>query len=289
MARRFEGASLDGVTTDFTPGVVLEVAACVRRIVAPNASMMTGPGTNTYLIGDPVIAIVDPGPADSDHIESIAAIAARARCVLVTHTHADHSPAAAYLAQRLGAQLIGRAAPADGRQDLSFVPSVQPQRNERFQLDGLTLVAIDTPGHASNHVCYLLEQTGLLFSGDHLLEGVTPVILSPDGDMAAYMDSLERLKEYSLRHIAPGHGRVFAQPMLAIDAVIAHRQHREAQVLAALRENGNVDTDFLLPIVYSDVLPELLPYARCSLEAHLIKLQHDGVCTRSGDVWCAYA
>ena len=138
------------------------------------------------------------------------------------------------------------------------------------------LRAIHTPGHASNHVCYLLEPAGLLFSGDHVLEGVTPVILPPDGDMLAYLDALERLKTYPLRAIAPGHGRLMSDPVAVIDGVIAHRGRREAKVIGVLSRVRRGSLEALLPEVYDDVQPDLLPIARYSLEAHLIKLAKAG-------------
>jgi glyoxylase-like metal-dependent hydrolase (beta-lactamase superfamily II) len=147
------------------------------------------------------------------------------------------------------------------------------------------LRAIHTPGHASNHVCFLLEEEGLLFSGDHVLDGVTPVILPPDGDMAAYLSSLELLKRYRPRAIAPGHGRVLGDPVGVIDGIIAHRGRREAKVLAVLGAMGGGEIDALLPKVYDDVRAELLPIARYSLEAHLIKLEREGRARREGTVW----
>jgi glyoxylase-like metal-dependent hydrolase (beta-lactamase superfamily II) len=272
--------------TDFSPSCPVPIAPGVARIVAPNASAMTGPGTNGYLLGDPVVAIVDPGPAVPSHVDAIAAAAPHARWIFVTHTHSDHSPAARPLAQRLAAQLIGRGPPADGRQDLSFAPDIVPSRDKRFELqEGMTLRAIDTPGHASNHVCYLLEEHRLLFSGDHLLDGVTPVILAPDGDMTQYLDSLQRLKTYGLANVAPGHGRLLDAPDTLIDHVVAHRLKRERRVYEQLTSLGNATTDDLLPRVYSDVSPALYRFARCSLEAHLIKLERDGRCCREGDRW----
>jgi glyoxylase-like metal-dependent hydrolase (beta-lactamase superfamily II) len=149
------------------------------------------------------------------------------------------------------------------------------------------LRAIHTPGHASNHVCYLLEDEGLLLSGDHILDGVTPVILAPDGDMGAYLRSLERLKQYPIRAIAPGHGRVMDDPIGVIDKVIAHRGRREAKVLAVLDTLGRARIGDLPARVYDDVRPELLPIARLTLEAHLIKLTREGRAAHAGDEWRA--
>jgi glyoxylase-like metal-dependent hydrolase (beta-lactamase superfamily II) len=272
---------------EFIPGVAVGVAPGVRRIVAPNASSMTGPGTNSYLLGDPVWAIVDPGPDDARHAAALLAAAPAPRCILVTHSHRDHSPLAARLAARTGAQLIGRPGPPDGRQDESFRPDHVPVRDERFGPEGQLLRAIDTPGHASNHVCYLLEDEGVLFSGDHILDGMTPVILAPDGNMRDYLDALERLRGYPLRLIAPGHGRMLDEPAAVIDALVAHRLRREARVLDALRAAGPVDLAALVPIVYCDTPAALHRLATRTLEAHLIKLEREGRAARDGERWLA--
>lgn len=273
----------------FEPGRCVHVAPGVRRLVAPNASLFTGPGTNTYLLGDPVTAVIDPGPADAAHLAALGAAAPAPAMLFTTHTHPDHSPAAKPLAEATGARLIGRRPPADGRQDLSFAPVHEPQRDERFALPGGDLVvrAIDTPGHASNHVCYLLENCGLLFAGDHVLDGVTPVILAPDGDMGAYLDSLRRLLGYPLRAIAPGHGRLLAEPQRVIEGVIAHREQREAKVVAALAALHGADEAALLAWVYDDVPAVLHRLARFSLEAHLVKLAAESRAHREGDRWHA--
>lgn len=275
---------------------------------------MTGPGTNSYVLGDPPCAVLDPGPDDGTHITRLRALVPRLRFVFVTHTHRDHSCGARALAQATGAAIVGLPPPADGLQDMSCLPSVHPAHDSVWLLDAdeegrggqpdrradaaaagraiqaphsVRLRAIHTPGHASNHVCFLLEEEGLLFSGDHVLDGVTPVILPPDGDMAAYLDSLERLKGYALRAIAPGHGRVIGDPVRVIDGVIAHRARREAKVVAALEARRRGTLDELLPAVYNDVKPELLPIARYSLEAHLIKLHREGRAMRDAQTWVA--
>lgn len=273
----------------FEPGRRVPIAPGVARLVAPNASPLTGPGTNCYLLGEPVRAVIDPGPADAAHLAAIRAAAPALDAIIVTHSHPDHSPAARPLAAATGAPIIGLPAPADGRQDTSYMPDRQPVRNECIVIagTGLTLRAIDTPGHASNHVCYLLEERGLLFSGDHVLDGVTPVILAPDGDMAAYLDSLRRLLGYALRAIAPGHGRVLPEPQRVIEGVIAHREQREAKVVAVLGRLCTATPEELLAGVYDDVSPALHWLARFSLQAHLIKLETEGRCHRHDDHWHA--
>ncbi|HVY80948.1 MAG TPA: MBL fold metallo-hydrolase [Steroidobacteraceae bacterium] len=279
------------MSNDLTPGRWVRIAPDAQRLVAPNASLMTGPGTNSYAIGDPPVAILDPGPNDSGHLNLLREAVPRPQFIFVTHTHRDHSSGARTLAAMTGAPIVGLPPPQDGRQDETCAPDIQPANDQVFTL-GLTagasrLRAIHTPGHASNHVCFLIEGSLLLFSGDHVLDGVTPVILPPDGDMAAYLDSLERLKAYAPRAIAPGHGRVLPNPLATIDGVIAHRAKREAKVLGVLEAMGRGTLDELLPKVYSDVRPELLRVARLSLEAHLIKLVREGRAQRAGDLWVA--
>jgi glyoxylase-like metal-dependent hydrolase (beta-lactamase superfamily II) len=281
------------MSTDLTPGKWVRIAADAQRLVAPNASLMTGPGTNSYAIGDPPVAVLDPGPNDAGHLRLLREAVPEPRFIFVTHTHRDHSSGACALAEMTGAPIIGLRPPKDGHQDETCVPNVQPANDQVFTLgptSGATqLRAIHTPGHASNHVCFLIEGSRLLFSGDHVLDGVTPVILPPDGDMAAYIESLERLKTYGPRAIAPGHGRVLTNPIETIDGVIAHRAKREAKVLAVLGAMGRGTLDELLPKVYNDVRPELLRIARLSLEAHLIKLEREGRAGREAGVWLASA
>ncbi len=274
---------------DLTPGLPQRIAPRAWRLVAPNASAMTGPGTNTYLLGDPPVAVLDPGPDDPAHLAAILAVVPRPQQVFVTHTHRDHSPLATRLAVHSGARLFGRRPPGDGRQDLSFEPAHEPVRDETFEVGGCRLRAIDTPGHASNHVCWLLEPDGLLFTGDHLLDGVTPVILAPDGDMTDYLDSLERLRGYALSRLAPGHGRVLQSPYAVIDQVVAHRLRREAMVAAALASAGEASVDELVAVVYRGLGPELQRFARLSLLAHLIKLGREQRALQIGERWHAAA
>ena len=174
-------------SAQLAPGVPVSLNPGVRRIVAPNAGLMTGPGTNTYLLGEREIAVLDPGPNDAAHLRAIReASDAPIRWVVVTHTHPDHSPLAAVLARDTGARLIGLPPPDDGRQDRGFHPDQLPGDGERLQLGEVALTAIHTPGHASNCVCYLMQAERLLFTGDHVLQGVSPVILPPAaGDAVA--------------------------------------------------------------------------------------------------------
>lgn len=249
----------------------------MRRIVAGNAGLMTGPGTNTYLLGEREIAVVDPGPDDAHHLESIlAAAGAPIRWVLVTHTHRDHSPLAATLARRTGGQLIGMPPPEDGRQDETFVPDHRPGDAELLRLGDVELLAIHTPGHASNCVCYFLERERLLITGDHVLEGVSPVILPPDGNMTDYLNSLNKLLAFDFENIAPGHGDLMDRGKEVIEALRAHRLAREAKVLRSIPALREATLDTLTPLVYDDVPADRHPWARLTLEAHLIKLVRDG-------------
>jgi glyoxylase-like metal-dependent hydrolase (beta-lactamase superfamily II) len=273
---------------DFPPGQAVQVAPQLRRITAPNASPLTGPGTNSYVLGDPAWAIVDPGPAIESHLAALIAAAPQARWCFVTHTHGDHSPLAGRFCAATGAIAVGLPAPGDGRNDRTFAPGLLPVRDQIFDApDGTRLRAIDTPGHASNHVCYVLEPAGMLFSGDHVLDGVSPVILAPDGDMGHYLEALRRLQTYPLASIAPGHGRVLPEPARVIEALIAHRLGREAKVLRELRAMISASSDALLPRVYDDVPPAMHVMARYSLEAHLIKLERDGAIRGAAGVWHA--
>jgi glyoxylase-like metal-dependent hydrolase (beta-lactamase superfamily II) len=258
----------------------------VRRIVAPNPGLMTGPGTNTYLLGLRAIAVLDPGPDDADHLHAlITAGGGLIRWVLVTHTHRDHSPLATPLARRTGATLIGLPAPDDGRQDESFRPDRVPRDGELLMLGDFALTAIHTPGHASNCVCYLLARERLLFTGDHVLEGVSPVILPPDGDMTAYMDSLDKLAGHEFDTIAPGHGAAMPQAKEAVALLRAHRLAREGKVLAKLAAAGAATLDGLTTAVYDDVPQERHPWAKLTLQAHLIKLARDGRVVDSEGIW----
>jgi glyoxylase-like metal-dependent hydrolase (beta-lactamase superfamily II) len=262
------------------------LAPGVRRIVAGNAGMMTGPGTNTYLIGTHEVAVLDPGPDDARHRDAIVAAAgAPIRWIIVTHTHPDHSPLAQPLAQRTGARLIGLPPPGDGRQDPTFAPQQVPVDDECLPLGEHRLIAIHTPGHASNCVCYLLERERLLFTGDHVLEGVSPVILPPDGDMSAYLHSLDKLQSRDFDRIAPGHGGIMERGKEVLAALRAHRLAREEKVLRCLGQLGAATLDDLIPLVYDDVAVERHRWARLTLEAHLLKLAREGRAGEQNELW----
>jgi len=264
------------------PGQPEAIGAGVDRIVAPNGGMMTGPGTNTYLLGPLLKAVVDPGPVSDEHLQCILqACGDKLRWILVTHTHRDHSPGVAALREATGAQVIGLPPPKAPLQDDDFKPDRQPAHDELLQLGGLRIRAIHTPGHASNHVCYLDEHSGILFSGDHINQGTTVVIAPPDGCMSRYMGSLELLKGYPVRAIAPGHGSLIDAPELAIDRIIRHRLARESRVLKRVEKNPGMTVEQLTAEVYTDVSSVLHELAQQSLLAHLLKLRDDGAVTQT--------
>ncbi|MCX7960559.1 MAG: MBL fold metallo-hydrolase [Burkholderiales bacterium] len=259
------------------PGVPKRLDARVTRLTAPNPGVMTGPGTNTYLVGTDEIAVIDPGPAIEDHVRRIAELGAgRIRWILVTHTHVDHSPAARQLKALTGAQVLGRPRPRHGHQDPDFVPDRVLEHGERIALAGATLRAIHTPGHASNHLCYMLEETRMLFTGDHVMQGSTVVIDPPDGDMRAYLESLEALAREGAAILAPGHGYLIGNPTKEIRRLVAHRLARERKVCDAIARLGAPSAEELLPAVYDDVHPRIHPVAARSLAAHLDKLVAEG-------------
>ena len=265
-------------TYDLVPSTPKRLDRFVTRVIAPNPSIMTGPGTNTYLVGGGELAVIDPGPAIDAHIDAVlAAGESRIRWILCTHSHRDHSPAATKLKSLTGAHIIGAAAPIDGRQDPTFYPDTLAMDGARYALGDVTLLALHTPGHASNHFCYLLENTGMLFSGDHVMQGSTVIINPPDGDMSAYLSSLGALLTRDVAIIAPGHGYLIGKPHEEIRRLIAHRQQRESLVLQALARVDKATVQELVLEVYADVPVERHGAAARSLLAHLLKLVADGV------------
>ena len=268
------------------PPPVSQLADGLTRVLAPNPSMMTGPGTNTYLFGEREVAVVDPGPAMPEHLDAIeSAAGAPIRWILVTHTHPDHSPAAFELARRTGAELLGQPAPEGPHQDSSFVPTRVLLDGDVLATDEFRLEAVHTPGHASNHLCYRHAETNWVVTGDHVIEGSTVVIDPPDGNMQAYLKSLEKLKALDCSALLPGHGERIDEPARVIDWIIAHRLEREALVLAAVTANPGLDSHQLVPHVYTDVPATLHALAERSLAAHLEKLLEDGRAVCEGGGW----
>ncbi len=268
------------------PGRVDEVAPGVRWLTASNPGLMTGPGTNTYLVGDVEPVVVDPGPSDPAHTEAIVAATdplGPVRTIVVTHTHVDHAPGAAALATATGAGLVGFAR-AEGFEPDELVAdgwslSVPLAPGASGAPSALTLRALHTPGHASDHLCWLVEERALLLTGDHVMHGSTVVIRPPDGDMHLYLDSLARVRDPAIRTLGPGHGRLMDRVPELIDALVAHRLGRHERVAAVLRHRGEGTVDELLEEVYGDVSEQQLPVARFSLWAHLRALAQEGRAT----------
>jgi len=237
--------------------------------------MMTGPGTNTYLIGTDELAVIDPGPDDPGHIEAVASAGAGSiRWILCTHTHPDHSPGAVRLAALTGAEVLAFS-DRDGLRCHRHLAD-----GDRIEGRDFSLLTVHTPGHASNHLCFLLESERMLFAGDHVMDGSTVVITPTDGDMAAYLAAIERLSVWQppLSSIAPAHGHLIPDPAAKLSDYLTHRLEREAQVVSALAETGpdGADTAELVATIYTEV-PEILhPVARFSVWAHLRKLGEEG-------------
>jgi glyoxylase-like metal-dependent hydrolase (beta-lactamase superfamily II) len=267
-------------------GVASALSPLVRRIVANNPGHMTGPGTNTYLVGIDEIVVIDPGPDDPAHLDAIAGCGGdRIRWICCTHTHIDHFPGVAGLKARTGAEVLA----FDARDGLEIDRRLGD--GDAIEATEFVLRALHTPGHASNHLCFLLEQERMLFSGDHIMDGSTVVIRPPDGDMAAYLAQLERLKTLRprLRSIAPGHGYLIEQPAAKIDEYLRHRAMREQQILEALRANRRITIDAIVTELYPDLPEELVPMAAGTVWAHLRKLKAEGLAkgTKPDKTWSA--
>lgn len=275
--------------THFTPGRPCPITLNVRRVVAPNASMMTGPGTNTYLVGNKQLAVIDPGPAMTDHADTLVKIAntlgTTIRWILCTHTHADHSPGAALLKRLTGAQIFGYPAPDAPGNDRKFSPDAAWQDGSRLDTDEFSIRAVHTPGHASNHLCFLYENEKILFTGDHIMQGSTVVIAPPDGNMGHYLRSLDLLKTLEIERLAPGHGDIIHTPQEIIEGLIQHRLMRERKTLDKLQAMAPCTLDVLTPAVYDEVPAFLHGLARQSLTAHLQKLRDEGRVTETGQAW----
>jgi glyoxylase-like metal-dependent hydrolase (beta-lactamase superfamily II) len=272
---------------DIVPGTVVRINDLVVRVTAPNPGVMTGPGTNSYIIGRGELALIDPGPESDPHRDVLLqAVGGNLKWILCTHTHLDHSPGARAIKNATGARVCGFAAvPRDGRQDTAFAPDRALRDGDLIEFDGIRLRAIHTPGHASNHLCYVLEERKLLFTGDHVMQGSTVVISPPDGDMQAYLASLEHLLALEIAAIAPGHGHIIETPHEEARRLIAHRLRREQKVIDAFTHKNPATLDELLPAVYSDTPARLHPVARRSLHAHLIKLQRESRVVEAEGAW----
>ena len=251
----------------------------IKKIAAPNPGVFTGGGTNTYLIGKEDLTLIDPGPNIKEHIDEIIRVGEnKIKRILVTHTHTDHSPAALPISKVLDVPMYGRLIDGESSwEDETFIPDVILNDADIIKTDEYTLEVIHTPGHASNHLCFLIKELNCLITGDHIMEGSTVVIGPPDGNMADYLESLNKLFKYKIDCLAPGHGNFMYEPKKVIESIIRHRLSREAKVLRRLEDVGDIDLESLTAIVYDDVPERLHPIAKFSLEAHLLKLLNEGV------------
>ncbi len=266
----------------------------VQRLTAPNPGVMTGPGTNSYLVGDPATGYIaiDPGPEDAEHLERLwRAAGGDIRMIVCTHSHPDHSPGAAPLqalcvqAGNAAPPILGLPSAPTAQAHSRFTPDRSLQNNELLALTGKglegeithTLQVIHTPGHAANHLCLLLQEDGLLFSGDHILNGSTTVINPPDGNMADYLDSLDALDalcvQYDAHFILPAHGYVLGSARSAIAHLRAHRLAREAKVIAAMQALPGGTPEEWVAHAYADVPPRMWPLAQRSLMAHVERIR----------------
>lgn len=276
-------------------GVVERVEPQVARLLADNPSPYTYTGTQTHLVGgSDGLAVIDPGPDTPAHLEALhAAIGdTPVLAIMCTHTHRDHSPAAKPLAASTGAPVIGCAPlvlnEAAPHSDAPFDPTYAPDRvladGEAMTGPGWTLTAVHTPGHTSNHLCFALAESGALFSGDHVMGWSTSVVAPPDGDMADYMRSLDKLYARKDRIYYPAHGGPVEKPRQLVRGMIGHRRQRERQILRLLSEETR-SIDALVPVMYKGLDERLHPAAGMSVKAHLIDLERRGEVSRSGDTW----
>lgn len=268
--------------------------AGIARVLAHNPSAFTYYGTQTYLVGEQEVAVVDPGPDLPEHLEALEE-AIRGRSVVAimcTHTHRDHSPAARPLADRIGAPIIGCAPLAletvGPRADAAFDGDYSPDRilndGETLEIDGKDIVAVATPGHTSNHLCFAYE--GALLTGDHVMGWSTTVVVPPDGEMAAYMRSLDKLRGRDDRIYYPAHGPAVTKPQQYVRSLIGHRMQREKQILKLIDKQPR-DIPDIVASAYPGLDQRLVTAAGGSVYAHLLDLQKRGLVRQKGETWTA--
>lgn len=268
-------------------GLVEQLEPLVQRVLAGNPSAYTYTGTQTYIVGDGDgdVAVIDPGPDDPAHIEALLAALNGHTVIAIacTHTHRDHSPAAIPLKAATGAPIIG-CAPlvlddsgprADAAFDRSYAPDTVLADGDTIRGEGWTLRAVATPGHTSNHLCFALEESGALFTGDHIMGWATTVISPPDGDMADYMDSLQKLLTREDRIYYPAHGSPVEKPQRLVRGMMGHRKQREGQIVRML-ETGPQHIEDFVAAMYKGLDPRLLGAAGRSVLAHLLDLKVRG-------------
>ena len=276
-------------------GIPILLEPLVSRVLAPNPSPFTYTGTQTHIVGDRDVAVIDPGPDDPAHLDALLqAIAGRpVAAILITHHHRDHSPASRPLARATGAPVVGAAPFAPdyegGRADAAFDRDYAPDRvlaeGEGVSGDGWTLTALATPGHTSNHLAFALPETKALFSGDHVMGWSTSIVSPPDGDMGAYMASLEKLMERDDRVYYPGHGEAVDNPQRLVRGMLGHRKQREGQILRLLGGGDPLEVAAMTARMYVGLNPKLLPAAERSVLAHLYDLRMRGLVREEGASW----
>lgn len=280
-------------------GIPILLEPLVTRVLAPNPSAFTYTGTQTHLVGDRDVAVIDPGPDHPAHLEALTrAIAGRpVTAIVITHHHRDHSPASRPLARITGAPIVGAAPFAPdyegGRSDAAFDRDYAPDQilaeGEGVSGDGWTLTAIATPGHTSNHLAFALPETKALFSGDHVMGWSTSIVSPPDGDMSAYMASLEKLMERDDRVYYPGHGEAVDNPQRLVRGMLGHRKQREGQILRLLAKGEDLTIGSMTARMYVGLNPKLIPAAERSVLAHLYDLRTRGLVREEGASWTSAA
>jgi glyoxylase-like metal-dependent hydrolase (beta-lactamase superfamily II) len=277
------------------PYAVLEpIAPGIARLLAPNPSPFTFTGTQTYVVGERQAAVIDPGPDLPDHVAALtAAIAGReVVAIMCTHTHRDHSPAAKPLAEATGAPIIGCAPLAletvGPRADAAFDGDYAPDRlladGDAVEVDGKAITALATPGHTSHHLCFAYGAS--MFTGDHVMGWSTTVVVPPDGDMAAYIQSLDKLRQRDDAIYYPAHGPVVTNPRQYVRSLIGHRMQRERQILRLVSERPRAIPD-VVASAYPGLDPRLVLAAGGSVYAHLVDLERRGLVQQEGDEWTA--
>jgi glyoxylase-like metal-dependent hydrolase (beta-lactamase superfamily II) len=272
---------------DFEYGRCDQVSPLIRRVVARNPGPFTFTGTGTYIVGQGAVAVIDPGPADPEHLEALkrAVAGEQVTHVLVTHTHADHSPLARPFAESHGAPVFAARPPlaaglsgarTEEDADAAFFPDVVLEGGEQLSGPGWTIETLATPGHASNHLAFALLEENALFSGDHVMGWSTTVVAPPDGEMSAYYASLDRTAARGFSTLWPTHGPPIVEPAPFLAAYKAHRRERERQILRQI-EAGRTTIAEMVPVIYAQVDPRLWPAASMSVLAHLLHLHGEGV------------
>ena len=280
---------------DFQYGKCVDLSPNIRRVIANNPSAFTYMGTGTYILGRDQVAVIDPGPLDENHIQAIldATSDEEIQAVLITHTHMDHSPGIELLKQSVDVESYGYGPHGAGKNtddevvveeggDMNFTPDNEVRQGDVLEIGGMAIECVYTPGHTSNHMCYRLQQDQTLFTGDHVMGWSTSVISPPDGDMADYMASLNLLLGADDSVYWPTHGPSITDPKRHVKAFIAHREERESQILAQLKQ-GRLKIEDMVPDMYRDVDQRLHPAAARSVFAAMVYLVQRGVVKCDGE------